>query len=376
MIYFDHNASSPPSKKHYKKVLEVLSSYDANPSSIHSAGRKAKLLLEESREQIASLLGAQGKNIIFCAGASEANNLALYYLKLKSLRENNQICVLGSKLDHPSLRTPLEKGSFNFLNLKLDSTGVFSAKHLEEILTEKTISFASLTYVNGETGLINPVLSFAEKIKARHPECHIHIDAVQALGKINLENLHASEADSASFSAHKIGGLKGIGCLYVKEALKKKIVPMIEGGSQENGLRAGTENLIGAISFSEATKEANPEACKEFLLPFKEKILTFIKKNKEDIALNLDLEKCIPNTFNLHIKKIPMEKVLLHFERRGILLSTKSACSSGISGPSETLKALGLSDHAASNSFRLSLAKSNTLEEVDFFLKTLEELFK
>ena len=378
MIYFDHNASSPPNKKHYRRVVDIVSPVDANPSSIHQAGRKAKLALEESREQIASIFGAEGKNILFCSGASEANSLSLFYLKLKSLKENKKPHVISSKLDHPSLKSALSDSYFQVTSLSLKTSGLICGKSLEESLTQsKDISFASLSFVNGETGIINPVFSLAEKIKARHPNCHVHVDAVQALGKIDLKGLHSSCIDSASFSAHKIGAFKGIGCLYAKsETLKKKLIPMIEGGSHEFGLRAGTENLMGAVSFSEATKDLDPNSFNEKIKPLREKLINFVEKHKEDLGFNTDLNSCTSNTFNFFLKKVPMEKFLLHLERKGIFLSTKSACSSGVSGPSETLLAMGFDERRASSSFRLSLSKDNTLEEINFFCTTLTSLFK
>ena len=370
MIYFDHNASSPPKKAHYKKVFDLLSSVDGNPSSIHSLGRKAKLALEEARDQIASLLGAEGDNILFTSGASEANNLAL-----NTFRKKSPCIVIASELDHPSLKAPLNSKDYQVTFLKLKTTGLISKESLEEALKQSPLHFASLTYANGETGIINPVLEIADRIKELHPSCHVHVDAVQALGKIDLTNFHNSKIDSASFSAHKIGALKGVGCLYVKKAFKKKLKPLIEGGGQEFGLRAGTENLAGVISFAEATKDLNEKKSRKHFKAFKEKLLSFINENSEFLGLNTDLSKTIPNTFSLYLKKISMEKALLHFERRKILLSTKSACSSGVSGPSETLLAMGKSEHCASHSIRVSLASSNTLEEFETFLKALKELF-
>lgn len=376
MIYFDHNASSPPQKKHYKRVIERLEKVDANPSSIHQMGRRSKLVLEDSREMIASVLGAQAKNVIFTSGASEANNLALYYLKKKSVDEKELIEVAYTKLDHPSLSKALDPKLFNINALPLSSEGLILEDEIKIILKEKKIDFVSLTYVNGELGVINPVISLAEIIKSLTPDCHIHVDAVQALGKIDLRDLHGSKIDSASFAAHKIGGLKGIGCLYVKESLKAKLVPMIEGGSQEFGLRSGTENLMGVISFAEIVKTIDVDQYNEKLSSLRECLLSFVGDVSNQIIVNGNPKKSVANTLNLHIKNISTQKLLLGFEREGILLSTKSACSSGVSGPSLTLKAIGLSDHVASNSIRVSLGLSNTLEEVKHFIKFLSNLLE
>lgn len=374
MIYFDHNASSPPTRDHYKKVFSILADLDANPSSIHKAGRRAKLALEQSRSNIAECLGATEKNILFVSSASEANNLILYSYKISALKERRRPYVIGTLLDHPSLKAPLSSSLFEVRLLSLQKSGEVDKEDLEEALSHKTPEFISFTYVNGETGLITPVIELAVMIKSKHPNCHIHVDCVQALGKIDLKNLHNSHVDSASFSAHKLGGLKGIGCLYVKEKAKKTIIPMIEGGSHEDFLRAGTENLIGAISFGEIAKEIDPLLFQKKVLPLKEKILSFLEENKEHFDINTNPNRSSSNTLSIYMKNIPQEKSLLHFERRDIMLSTKSACSSGISGPSETLKALGFDDHRAAHSLRISLSKHNTLEEIDIFLKALKDL--
>lgn len=374
MIYFDHNASSPPTREHYRKVLSILAYSDANPSSIHKAGRRAKLALEEARLSVAKTLGAKEKNIIFLSGASEANNLVLYSHKQAALKERRRPYVIGTLLDHPSLKVPLSSSVFELKLLPLTEEGQVKRENLEEALSYKTPEFISFTYVNGETGLITPVTKLAELIKSRHPNCHIHVDAVQALGKIDMSEFHSSSVDSASFSAHKLGGLKGIGCLYLKEPAKKKITPMALGGSHEDSIRAGTENLIGAISFGEAVKEITPKFYEEKTKPLKEKILSFVEKHNDHFDVNLPSHLTTTGTISLYLKKTSMEKALLHFERRDIMLSTKSACSSGISGPSETLLALGCDEHRASHSLRISLSPRNTLEEVETFLKALKEL--
>jgi len=373
MIYLDHNASSPPQKKHYKKVFEILEKIDANPSSIHQMGRRAKLSLEESRETIASMLGAQGKNIIFTSGATEANNLALNYLS-KSL--DNKI-IAYSKLDHPSLVEPIKKSlNFNHHSLELNNEGMIDGEKLESFLKEKRLDFASLTYVNGETGIINPVFNLAKKIKSRSPNCHIHVDAVQAIGKLDLTELHNSEVDSASFSAHKIGGLKGIGCLYSSDRLKNKLEAMISGGNQEFGLRSGTENLAGVISFAEACKEVNVKKYNETITPLRDLILETLGKYPEKFVINSLAQKSVCNTLNFHLKNVPIQKVLLTLERHGFLLSTRSACSSGVSGPSPMLEALGIDKIIASSSLRLSLGSKNTEEEVRSLISVLLKLVK
>ena len=376
MIYFDHNASSPPTRDHYKKVVSILAELDANPSSIHKAGRRAKLALEESRSSIAESLGAKEKNILFVSSASEANNLILYSYKISALKEERRPYVIGTLLDHPSLKAPLSSSVFELRLLSLQKSGEVDREDLEEALSHKKPEFISLTYVNGETGLITPVKELAAIIKSKHPDCHIHSDCVQALGKIDLKDLHTSLVDSASFSAHKLGGLKGIGCLYVKEKAKKRILPMIEGGSHEDFLRAGTENLIGAISFSEIAKEIDPLMFQKKVKPLQEKILSFLNEHKDNFDINIDHSCSSVHTLSLYMKNISLEKALLHFERRDIMLSTKSACSSGISGPSETLTALGFDDHRAAHSLRISLSKHNTMEEIDIFLKALKDLIK
>ena len=165
------------------------------------------------------------------------------------------------------------------------------------------MDFVALTFVNGEVGLINPVYQLAELIKSRQSNCHVHVDAVQALGKIDLTGLHASKVDSAAFSAHKIGGLKGVGCLYTKDLLKEKLKPMIYGGSQEFSLRSGTENLAGIISFAVVCKSSDPKEYSKTLLPLKNQLLEFLNSHSEKIIVNSSPEKSVCNTVNFHLKK-------------------------------------------------------------------------
>lgn len=373
MIYFDHNASSPPVRRHYREVLNKLEGSDGNPSSIHSLGRKAKLLVEDSRDLVAKCFGAQGKNIIFTSGASEANNLALEYLR----KDSNSKTVAYSLLDHPSIAEPIKEASnFKSFLLELSSNGLIDEDMLETLLNKESFDFIALTYVNGELGLINPVIKLAEFVKSKQPNCHIHVDAVQALGKIDLTNLHSSKIDSASFSAHKIGGLKGIGCLYIKDTLKAKLRSMIFGGSHEFSLRAGTENTIGIASFAEVCANIDVEKFQSKVSVLSNELLSFLKSHPNKIIINGSPEHSLCHTVNFHLKGLSIQKVLLTLEREGFLLSTRSACSSGVSGPSPVLVALGVENEIASSSLRLSLSIQNTIDEIKQFISVLKKLIQ
>ena len=372
MIYADYNATSLTDTSHHEHVLRLLKTAEGNPSSIHKMGRQSKLILEDSRKHIGLLLGASPENIIFTSGATESNNLLITSILNKQQTKTTHFVL--SKTEHPSIINPIEfafkKNQCTRSFINVDKNGIV---YLEEILNSITAgtSCICLIHVNNEVGSINPIQMLSQKIKEKFPNIHIHVDSVQALGKLDLTWLGTSTIDSASFSAHKIGGFKGCGCLYLKNP-KNHQFSLLLGGSQEEGKRAGTENLPGIISFGLIAKELFKYTEKTLHIESLRTYLIDHIQRMPHVNINGTPSKTIFNTLNLYIKNRDIQELLLTFEHHNIAISSKSACSSGISAASYVLLAMGYSEEIAKNSIRISLGPQNTLDDVKKIVSVLK----
>ena len=373
MIYADYNATALPTKDHLQEVFVKLQEASGNPSSPHLFGRKAKLALETARQKVADLFLCPSESIVFTSSATEANNL-LINSHLQS-RAGNPSNILTSVVEHPSILNPIKEGvrkklcSVHFCNV--DKECIINSEEIEELIQNKKIDLVCLIHVQNEIGSINNIQAISDKIKKISKDTHIHVDSVQALGKIDLKWLSSSSVDSASFSAHKIGGLQGIGCLYLKA--RHTLKPLIFGGGQELGSRAGTENLSGIISFGCISSFIQSESYKKslhFIKYLKQNLLNELKPFS-NIMLHGNPKKQADNTISLYIHNLNLQNLLISFERHKIAVSSKSACSSGIHSPSYTLKAMGLSDEIATNSIRISLGPSNTEDDIAIIAQLL-----
>lgn len=368
-VYADFNATYPCSDSHLETVTRVIRKCQGNPSSIHSFGRDAKLTLEQSRTQVATLFGAPRQHIFFTSGATEANNLALHssVANARSMSIHAQPKIVITEGAHPSIYAPVtimaEQEKASYQSAKLTPAGPVDREHLLSLITIET-TLVALCLVNSETAAINQINQLSEAIKERSPDCHIHIDAVQGLGKIDLSWLHNSLIDSASGSAHKLGGLKGIGCLYHKNP--RSISPMMYGGGQEMSMRSGTENMPGLISFGLRAKEIihSPDWWKP--------AVAVCKKLAEHIGgvpklhIHGDFEQSTQTTLNFHIENVPVENVMLYLDNHGIAVSRGSACSSGSSTASKTLLSMGYPEEVAANSVRISFGSVSRLEDAEW----------
>lgn len=372
MIYADYNATCPSKTSHLSDVMQILRGAEGNPSSIHQFGRRSKAILEESRQNIAQILGASSDQIIFTSGATEANNMMIASI----LGDNEPQHIVLTKTEHPSVINPItvrqKKNLCRASFISVDKDAIINQKDLFDTIDENTKCIC-LIHVNNEVGAINPVEDISKKIKNKYPNIHIHVDAVQALGKIYLTWLGKSQIDSASFSAHKIGGLKGCGCLYLKSPQKHHMSFML-GGGQEEGKRAGTENLAGIISFGIIAKDIFRDP--QWMNPAKVLRSYLINQiqSLDHVHIHGDPDKIIYNTINLHVDKVDLQTLLLKFEHQGIAISSKSACSSGISQASYVLQAMGYSEEIAKNSVRISLGYNNTKKDMERIVKLLASL--
>ena len=371
LIYLDYNATTPLSKPVKQVMKEVMEIY-SNPSSVHKGGKIARSLLETARRQVAQAINCTAKRIIFTGSGSEANNLAIKGVVYSD--KKNRKHIITSRIEHPSVTETckeLSKRGFKVTYLDVDKSGRINPNDLSNSIDENTV-LISLMMVNNITGVIQPIKELAE-IAHKH-NVLFHTDAIQALGKIELDVLKLN-VDLLTLSAHKIQGPKGVGALYRKRGVN--IEPLINGGGQEFGLRSGTENLIGIVGFGEAAKGI-PASLKKMnklvsIRNFLEKGLSSIFK---DYFINGENSKRVPNTSSITVPGFRGESILLAMSRQGIFFSSGSACSAGSAKPSHVLLAMGLTEEEAHCSLRFSFSPNQTKEDVKLLLTELEKIVK
>lgn len=391
-IYFDNNATTPLYPDLSPVAMECLSLW-GNPSSVHWAGQQVKGRLREARQNFAQFVGAHSLEVIFTSGGSESNSIIIsLYQKIA------QAQILGSKHDlqlmsgdlslfhgrsefitttveHPSIKRSfeyLETQGYTVHWIKVDREGQFDWSHFCSVLSEKTL-LVSVMAANNETGVILPL---AKITKLAHEKgAFVHSDCVQALGKMELD-LQSLEVDYASFSAHKFYALKGVGALYVKKG--SPFHPLIWGGGQERHRRGGTENTLGICLMGKmAQNYLNKDLYNEKLSQvevlrnyFEAEILRIIP----NVEINHQNALRLGNTSSVILSDVEGEALLMALDVQGMAVSTGSACSSGASQPSATLRSFGLSHQEARSTLRVSFGWLNTIEEVDLFLRTLSEV--
>lgn len=368
-MYLDHNATTPVHPEIAAQTPRWLNNW-GNPSSIHAAGREPKAILREARQKVAAFLGVQPLEIIFTSGGSEANNMAL-----KGLTSSRKHIVVSS-VEHPSvLKTAeyLAKHGYKVDFVRAFRDGQLDLEHLQSLITEET-ALVSVMMANNETGHVYPIREIANMAHAKG--ALLHCDAVQALGKIEF-NLSDLGVDLASFSGHKFYSLKGCGVLYVRKGVS--LNPLIHGGAQERGRRAGTENLlsIAALGFMCGKKAEVPVQAKR-ISELRDHLESRILNEIENVQVMGAHGSRLPNTSSLYIEGVDGETLLMNLDVRGFAVSTGAACASGNPEPSPTLLAMGLTREEAQSSLRLSLGWGNTLEEVNRFadelIKVVERL--
>jgi cysteine desulfurase NifS len=359
-IYLDHNATTPPDPEVKAAILESLERY-GNPSSIYAAGKAARSAIETARRSVALLINSTARRITFTGGGSEANNLALKGAAFASARGKNHI--ITSAIEHPSVASTcrwLERHGFSVTFLPVDSYGVVDPSDLERSLTESTC-LVSIMMANNETGSIQPIAELARLAKGRG--AIFHTDAVQAVGKIPVD-VQDLGVDMLTISAHKIHGPKGVGALYIRKGTA--IEPLINGGHQERGLRAGTENVPGIVGFGRAAELAIDRLPHMFKLrELRDRLEQGIRETVIDAKLNGHRENRLPNTLNMTFPGIRGESLVLALDQKGIAISSGSACQAGQPEPSRALLAMGLSEEDAHCAVRLSLGPGNTREEIE-----------
>ena len=374
-VYFDHNATTYMREEVIEAMLPFLRTRFGNASSLHFFGQENRGVIDEAREHVASFIGAEPAEVIFTAGGTESDNIAIRGV-VKALREKfPEPHLITSAIEHPAvLRTceALEKEGVSVTYLPCRRDGSIDPADLEQAVTGKTI-LASIMVSNNETGVIQPLREISCILRERG--ILLHIDAVQGMGKIPVD-VGALGADLLSISAHKFYGPKGIGALYVRRGTP--VEPVYTGGHQENGLRPGTENIPAIVGFGEACRLSAEHLEEEMVRigALRDRLQEGILEKVPHVHINGGGASRVPNTCNVTVPGIEGEAMSLNLSMLGFALSSGSACATGDPEPSHVLKAMGLDPVEAQGALRISLGICNTGEDVDAFLEIFPQVVK
>lgn len=370
-IYADNAATTKMSETAINTMVDCMKNIYGNPSSLYMLGQKAKEKLEECRLEVARMLNAHPGEIYFTSGGSEADNQALLSAAQFGKRNGKNHIISTAFEHHAILHTlnKLEKEGFEITLLPVHSSGIVDVDELKDAIREDTCLVTVMT-ANNEIGTIQPIAEIGEVCRSR--KVLFHTDAVQAVGHIPID-VEKMNIDMLSASAHKFHGPKGVGFLYVKKGVR--LTNLIEGGAQEKGKRAGTENVAGIASMTAALKEsiANMEKDKARLTPIRDYIIDGLSEIPHS-ALNGDREKRMYGNINFSFEGIEGESLLILLDQKGISASSGSACTSGSLDPSHVLLAIGRIHDVAHGSLRLSLDADATMEEADYIIKSTREV--
>ena len=362
-IYMDHSATTPVAPEVLEAMLPYFSEKFGNASSLHSFGLEAKEALEESREKVAGLLGAKPEEIIFTSGGTESDNLALKGIARKNQKSGKHI--ITTRVEHPAILEccrKLEKEGFEVTYLPVTNEGLVEIATLESAIRSDTI-LISVMHANNEVGTIQPLEEIGRL--AAEKDIYLHTDAVQSVGKIPTD-VNKLGVDLLSLSAHKLYGPKGVGALYIRKGTRLESI--IQGGGHERGLRSGTENIAGIVGLARAGELASQEMASEArrLTDLRDKLARKVLDSVKDAWINGTMKMRLPGNLNFGFKYVEGESLLLFLDSIGISVSTGSACSSHKLEPSHVLLSLGLKPEECHGSLRITLGRSNTMEEVDY----------
>ena len=369
-IYLDHNATTPTLPEVLDVMLPFYKDKFGNPSSVHSEGRAARVSLDESREQVAELIGARPDEIVFTSGGSESNNFAILGVALASSSQRRDIVTC--EVEHAAILNPLkqlESLDFHVDYLPVDNAGRVDPKKVESVLTEST-TLVTIQHANSEVGTlqnINEIGNLVQKTGVL-----FHTDAVQSVGKVAV-NVNALPVDLLSMSSHKIYGPKGVGALFVKRGTPA-LFSTVCGGGQEKKRRGGTENVPAIVGFGKACQIAR-DRLNNGKLEELTKLRDLLRKRIDEVIPNVEYFGCgknhLPNTLSCGFEGANGEALMIALDMEGISVSTGSACSSGTGMPSKVLSAMRLPLSKINSSLRFSLGWANTFEDVDFAVKIL-----
>ena len=370
-IYADNAATTAMSDKAIEAMKPFLKEVYGNPSSLHTVGQTAKEALEEFRARIAKLINCDPRELYFTSGGSEADNQAIRSAAENGAAKGKKHIITTAFEHHAVLHTlkKLEKEGFEVTYLDVHSNGLITADEVAAAIRPDT-ALVTVMFANNEIGTVLPIKEIGAVCRERGVA--FHTDAVQAVGHIPVD-VKAQNIDMLSLSAHKFHGAKGVGALYVRRGIPLKT--FVQGGAQERGRRAGTENLAGIASMAAALEEAcaDMDANTATLVKLRDKLIEGLLKIPHS-KLNGDREKRLPATVNTCFEGIEGESLLLLLDAKGICASSGSACTSGSLDPSHVLLALGLPHEVAHGSLRLSLSAENTEEDIDVILREVPKV--
>ncbi len=370
-VYLDHNATTPPCPEVVEAMVRALADQFGNASSIHSFGQRAKTALDDARTEVARLIGAEPGDLVFTGSGTEADNLALRGVADALAPSRTRLVV--TSVEHEAVintARALARRGAPVTILPVDADGVVRASAFEEALGDD-VAVASVMLANNETGAIQPVGNLASLARTRRVV--FHTDAVQAVGKIPVD-VRALGVDLLSLSAHKFGGPKGAGALWIRRGTS--VSGVMTGGRQERNRRAGTENVPAIVGLGVAARLSRARLAEESARQagLRDRLETGILDTVRGTAVNGASAARLPNTTNIAFERVDAESLLIALDLEGIAVSTGSACSSGSLEPSHVLRAMGLPHGRVQSSIRFSVGVTTTREEVDRVLAVLPAL--
>src|SRR5271156_283607 len=371
-IYLDNNAGAPLRAEAVAAISRLLAAGAGNPASVHRAGQRSRRMLEAARAQVAAIVGAPARQMIFTSGGTESNNLAIFGAITAASRRRK---IISSEIEHSSILAPLaelERRGFQVVRVAPDPDGRVDPARVLAALDSET-ALVTLGLANSEVGTIQTIAPLASK--CRKAGALLHVDAAQAVGRIPVD-VEALRCDLMTLSGHKLGAPAGIGALYVRDFTH--FAPAIFGGPHENGMRAGTPNLLGAVAFgaaAEAAMNAMGEESERIGL-LTSTLFTRLRETIPGLRLNGPVVGRLPNTLNLTFPGVLGESMLIALDLAGIEVSMGSACAAGAVEPSHVLLAMGRSAAGARSSLRISLGWSNTEDEIDASAKIIPAVWR
>lgn len=371
MIYADNAATTKMSKTAINAMLPYIEELYGNPSSLYSFGQKSKEAIENARNIISDCISCEAREIYFTSGGSEADNQAIISVAKIGEKKGKKHIISTAFEHHAVLHTlnKLEKQGFEITLLDVHKNGIVTAEQVENAIREDTC-LVTIMYVNNEIGTIQPISEIGAVCKSKG--VIFHTDAVQAVGHIPI-NVKKQNIDMLSMSSHKFHGAKGVGALYVRKGIA--LETLINGGAQEHGKRAGTENVPAIVSMAAALKEAcdKIEDYNNYLTPLRNKLINGLREIPYS-ELNGDIQNRLSNNVNFCFEGIEGESLLLLLDDKGICASSGSACTSGSLDPSHVLLAIGRPHEVAHGSLRLSLDEDITDKDIEYIIKSVTEV--
>ena len=371
MIYADNAATTKMSEAAIRTMTETMNEVWGNPSSLYSHGQRAKEILEQAREDVAGIIGAEPREIFFTSGGSEADNQAIRSAAALGKRQGKMHIISTAFEHHAVLHTleALKKEGFEITLVDVHENGIVIPSEIEEAIRDDTC-LVTVMFANNEIGTIQPIREIGAICRAKG--VLFHTDAVQAIGHVPV-NVKVDNIDLLSSSAHKFHGPKGVGFLYAKKGIR--LTNLIEGGAQESGKRAGTENVPGIAAMADALKVESSQMMQNaaHLTAMRDRLIAGLSEIPHS-ALNGDAVKRLPGNVNFCFEGIEGESLLLLLDDKGICASSGSACTSGSLDPSHVLLAIGRVHDVAHGSLRLSIGEDITEAEVDYIIKSVKEV--